>query len=438
MPQNPFDVNVQTSVRTLASMMKLPSNQFEYFLDTQNFLTRNRTFEKQVLFLLEQELLYAQNIRSNFIVNPAAILGTIPFSGTHIPTTLDNTMLPGTDAVNIDNLGGKTARVLGAKQGWNIGQLEADFEQSASPIDQVRNSVKNVVYQLLGVSTESSDASTKRGKSIEDYLSVNDNIAKPIIFQSDIAARNNYLNVNSTTADETSKQNLVNGLQFPFYLKSLNYNENSGKLYMFFQGIIDSLTESFAPNWNSEEVFGRPHPLWIYSNVNRSIGINFTIISKNFDDLDKVRQRADWLSKHTYPTMSTAQGNVVSFKSGPLISMTIGNLFQDLNGFISSLEFDWNALQRWELTKNNVFPQGLKVNMRFNVLEKKLIRNSDSDTFSIYEPFDNSILSRALNPTALQVTNVNQLVNQTGPPSALARPVLTRIPGINQWLFLDI
>jgi len=428
MAQDPFDVNIQTSVRTLASMVKFPSNQAEYFLDTTSFQNRNLSTGHKALFLLEQELLYAQNIRSNYIVNPAAILGTIPYSGGKIPTAIDYQMIPGFDAAAVDKIGGMLGRGLAAKQGWNLGQLEDNFERSASPIDQVRSSITNAVTKLLGISTESSDPGTKKGKSIEDYLSVNDVNPIPRMFT---APRDSYFNDNASIASNDDVEEIIPGLQFPFYFKSLNYSQDSDQLYIFFQGIINSLTETYSPNWNSEEVFGRPHPLWIYSNVNRSIGIDFTIISKNFNDLDKVRQRANWLSKHTYPTLATAKGDIAHFKSGPLISITIGNLFQDLNGFISSLEFDWNALQRWELAENSVFPQGLKVNIRFNVLEKELIRNSDEEIFDIYQPFDNSILNNANNPQKLDVTSINQLVKPE-PRFNIKAIELTKVTGTGE------
>ncbi len=428
----PEDVNLETSKRTLANMVHFPTNQFEAFAEAQTFMNKNLTVGHRALFLLQQELLYAQNVRSRHVVNPFAIWGLIPFSGGIIPTAFDPVEIPGANIVEKM----PEARKISAQLGYNLGQLEANFNQPQSPIDLVRAPIKSIIANLLGKTVDSSDPASKRDKTIEEYLRVNER-EEPTA--AEVAPRVAFFSRNDAYADEAKKQDLVKEAQFPFYFKSLNYDSSndkdttkkgSSRLYLFFQGIINSLSESFAPNWNQEEIFGRPHPMWIYSNVNRSINIDFLIIANKFGDLETIRQRADWLSKHTYPVLAfSGKGQASHFKSGPMVSLTIGNLFTNLNGFISSLEFDWNTLKRWEVEKNIVFPQGLKVALRLNILEESLIHNTDDDTVNIYEPFDNSAFSianttsnkfigrklvRPITPLNNKLLNINTINNVSG------------------------
>lgn len=361
------------------------SNFIEAELDRADFISNRMTAGDIALFILEQELYYAQNIVGyGNIVNPPAILGIIPFSGNRIYTTLDQ---------QFKMISSGVKKILG-NLGLNDESLRefTDVKVNSGELRKLRSRRRNVSLSELGKETAVKFINKILIEDILDIVKKKSSEYTEGIPQSQNQFEfDKHFQTASDRVEDTilsDENNISNNTQlFPFYFKSLNYDNSSIRKYIFFQSTLDSLSENFSPVWNSNEIFGRPHPLWIYSSVTRSINMSFLIYANSEDDLPKVRERAEWLSKHTYPAYS-GQDNLFQFKSGPFISITIGDLFKNLSGFISNLEFDWNILKRWELKNNKVFPHGFRIGMRFNVLENKLIQNTDNQEISnIYKIF---------------------------------------------------
>ena len=58
-------------------------------------------------------------------------------------------------------------------------------------------------------------------------------------------------------------------------------------------------------------------------------------------------------------------------KAGPLIRMSLGDMFSHLTGFIRSLSFDWSYLGpggKWEITQGLRIPMACSVQMNFTVV----------------------------------------------------------------------
>lgn len=406
---------------------------------------------KRIEFLLKQELLYVMNPAGyGNLVNPLAIMGKLPFLQGDVHTTLDYDLarIPGIALKNIRNIPSRTKYITsenGIKIKMNTPGIVESDDLTNSPIGYEATTRQQLLTSpgamLINVATDFikgqlNDMKSKALNNIKKDAAkeVTSNIKQFSIISNDYSKQ--YETLLKTTGDDSSAKIEFNakGLlsaaeletlkqsekPFNFYLTSLNYDESSAQKHVFFKAIINNISEIYSPSWNQDDVFGRVHPIWVYSNVNRTINVDFVIVAleKNIksistpnvspnsqnptsdstgfqltqvNELDYLRQKAGWLARHTYPSFTKASENFINFKSGPFISLTVGNLFKDLNGFISSLEFDWNYTKRWDM--KDQFPQGVRVTMRVNVIEKQLVQNSDEKSTKdilteIYEPFE--------------------------------------------------
>ena len=159
---------------------------------------------------------------------------------------------------------------------------------------------------------------------------------------------------------------------FPFMFETVNKrgsarNGTEYKQYAYFQATLQSLTESYAPAWSSKHFFGRTEQIHTYTMTERTIDLSFVIFATEIRRLQNLYERVTWLAQQTYPSYDAN----LRLKSGPLIKMTIGDMFSGLNGFIRSLAFDWNHLGpggKWEITQGLRIPMSCTVTMNFTVM----------------------------------------------------------------------
>ena len=159
---------------------------------------------------------------------------------------------------------------------------------------------------------------------------------------------------------------------FPFMFETVNKRGSAllgqeFKQYAYFQATLQSLTESYAPAWSSKHFFGRTEQIHTYTMTERTIDLSFVIFATEIRRLQNLYERVTWLAQQCYPSYDQDQ----RLKSGPLIKMSIGDMFSGLNGFIRSLSLDWNHLGpggKWEITQGLRIPMSCTVTMNFTVM----------------------------------------------------------------------
>jgi len=143
------------------------------------------------------------------------------------------------------------------------------------------------------------------------------------------------------------------------------------KQYCYFQATLSNISETFSPTWSAKHFFGRSEQIHSYTMTDRAIELSFVIFASEIRRLQNVFERISWLAQQTYASYD-ANGRQ---KAGPIIRMTIGDMFAGLNGFIRSLSYDWNYLGpggKWEITQGLRIPMACSVNMSFQVLHTKM------------------------------------------------------------------
>jgi hypothetical protein len=320
------------------------------------------TQTNSTLFLLKQQILYALNtLGYGNIINGPALLNMVPFGEGATRTTVEMQV----KSMSTDYI--KDLFKLGTDKTKKRSYQEIEGEQADKYIRVPQSTLSSPVDVAVKAIKEAIIPKTFKGELTEGLWVETEPDLTELVYDVDT----NFVE-NTAYLNKSSKYSWGQ-VVVPFVMESLNYKKDDTEKKIYFQSIITSLSESFAPNWSQDDVFGRIHPIFVYSNVTRTINLEFIIIAKSRKNLPKVYQRANWLTKHTYPVLE--ENNKFSdFKSGPFIKITIGQLYRDISGFISSIDVDWNFSQKWD--KFDELPHGVKVNMKFNVLEQELISNS--------------------------------------------------------------
>ena len=188
--------------------------------------------------------------------------------------------------------------------------------------------------------------------------------------------------------------------QFPFMFETINkkgsarpvtfpnpsYNEYSAtrgasptvdlggseyKQYCYFQAALSNISETFSPTWSAKHFFGRSEQIHSYTMTDRAIELSFVVFATEIRRLQNVYERINWLAQQTYASYDSSGRQ----KAGPIIRMTIGDMFGGLHGFIRSLSYDWNYLGpggKWEISEGLRIPMACSVTMSFQVLHTKM------------------------------------------------------------------
>ena len=186
---------------------------------------------------------------------------------------------------------------------------------------------------------------------------------------------NDHKNAVAGTQDKTTLMKTfekADAQAFPFMFETVN-RSGSGrtgaeyKQYCYLQATLQSLNESYAPSWSSKHFFGRTEQIHTYTMTDRTIDLGFVVFATEIRRLQNLYERITWLAQQTYASYDDS----ARIKSGPLIRMTIGDMFSNLTGFIRSLSFDWSYLGpggKWEITQGLRIPMACSVTMNFTVV----------------------------------------------------------------------
>ena len=156
------------------------------------------------------------------------------------------------------------------------------------------------------------------------------------------------------------------GQHFPFTFSTVN--KKNGRIQIcFLQAAINSLSESYNPTWASKHFFGRSEQVHTYTFTDRNVDLSFMIYVDEMRQLQNIYERVLWLAQQTYPDYDTLN----RLSAGPIVSMRVGDLFQQKAGIIRSLSYDWmfmGAGGKWEVTMGIRMPMGCQVTMSYQII----------------------------------------------------------------------
>ena len=184
---------------------------------------------------------------------------------------------------------------------------------------------------------------------------------------------------------------------FPFLFVTENKKTASNNVFeqaCYLQATINSMNESFSPSWQPKHFFGRTEQIHTYTLTDRSINISFIAYADDMRRLQNLYERINWLAQQTYGQYQKSDSGVNRLEAGPLLRLSIGDLYRGVPGFIQSLSYDWNHLGaggKWEMTRDLRIPMSCSISLTFTV---KHDDNPNRD-YNFYSGVTSGVLRKA-------------------------------------------
>ena len=134
-------------------------------------------------------------------------------------------------------------------------------------------------------------------------------------------------------------ENELDSEYVPFYFHDLRTNE-----IISFHAFLSAITDNFNVNYESSSPYGRIDPIRIYKNTERTINIEFNVVSTNKDDFNEMWWKVNKLMTMIYPQWSKGRKINVGDpnnpeetfyqpfsqipKASPLIRLRLGDIFK--------------------------------------------------------------------------------------------------------------
>jgi hypothetical protein len=116
------------------------------------------------------------------------------------------------------------------------------------------------------------------------------------------------------------------------------------KTYIHFRAIIDSMSDSYTAEWDTQRFMGRGENFYKYQGFDRKISLSWTVAAQSKQELMPMYQKLNYLASATAPSYSKA-----GYMSGNLISLTIGGWCHEQVGIMSGLTLDVPTESPWEI-----------------------------------------------------------------------------------------
>ncbi len=239
-----------------------------------------------------------------------------------------------------------------------------------------------------------------------------------------------------------------------FYISFLHVPSNSS---LKFKAFITAFNETYTPNWQSEEVFGRADPIHTFKQTSRAINLTFVVPaaseSEAYENLGKTQN----LVQYVYPNYTNVQ-DAQTISQGPLVRLKVMNLLENhssrfvanegqkkeeyyqlynsqgvdpnkgLLGFISSLTINHNVENReagvFEKSENTILPKLIEIVISFTPIHEHALGWNNKNRFSnqlfpygtfLYDPANEPPPEVPATPAAATPTADAQLTDAPAP-----------------------
>jgi len=186
-------------------------------------------------------------------------------------------------------------------------------------------------------------------------------------------------NVKSYYDNESARQsNFGNTLQLIETInnaKAIDETENYSIIdFQFndikFKAYLGTLSDNFAPGWDSANDVGRADPRYQYTSFERTITFDFRVVIESKKDATVIWQKLQDLARFTHPVY----GSEGFF--GQTTNITIGKLFNAKPMIITDLGYDWDNETPWEIDSDLQHPMYTNVAMSCTILGDRPQSNS--------------------------------------------------------------
>lgn len=154
-----------------------------------------------------------------------------------------------------------------------------------------------------------------------------------------------------------------------------------------FRGFITDLNENVVPQYTPYQYIGRIEKFINYTGVQRELSFKLAVLAFSKEELEGVWRRINYLTGLAFPygfTNGILQPNIVR--------LSIGEVYQDQPGYISSLNKNFTDLtETWDI--DSQVPIGATMDIKFTIIENatKIARSPFHSILETADGFDKNI-----------------------------------------------
>ena len=153
--------------------------------------------------------------------------------------------------------------------------------------------------------------------------------------------------------------------EFSKDLVDFRFKDVINKKFISFRAILGTITDTMSPEWNAERYLGRPDKVHTYMGTDRNISFDFKVYPKTKQELITLWDKLNFLVGLTYPTIRRG-GFTNGFRQiAPYIEMTMGNMFRNTPGYLSSLTLTADETSTWETDDGFQLPKFIQASAEF-------------------------------------------------------------------------
>lgn len=254
----------------------------------------------------------------------------------------------------------------GVKSYWNdngIGPISNYYQNISSNTDSLdpivqATRIRKTPFSAIDTYTTKIESQSKKKPTIDYYFS---GIVGQKLKDSKIGDvfSNRVLEDNIDTKKDLIKFSIEFGLE--------NYKSSK---HIQFRAFLNDISDNNSANYSSTRYIGRADQVHVYEGFTRTIGLGFTIYSRNPDEQKIVFQKLNTLTSLLTPSYSIKEDNQIrnfsnppsgSSQKGvvenilggipraPIIKLTIGNYINGQYGFITSLSYTIKNSNLWDI-----------------------------------------------------------------------------------------
>ena len=144
-------------------------------------------------------------------------------------------------------------------------------------------------------------------------------------------------------SSDVTQSNIKNDL-VKFRIGVISNTDPNLKTYIHFRAHIDSMSDNYSADWQSQKYMGRGENFYKYQGFDRNISLSWTVAAQSKQELIPMYQKLNYLASVTAPSYSST-----GYMGGNLISLTIGGYLYEQVGIMTGLTLDVPTESPWEI-----------------------------------------------------------------------------------------
>ena len=140
--------------------------------------------------------------------------------------------------------------------------------------------------------------------------------------------------------------------------------------WIIFRAILSGISDNIQPDYASERYVGRPDNVYVYQGTNREINFTFQTYPNTKQELYVLWDKINYLAGLCYPTFK--ENNPGLSMVSPFVGLTIGDMYNNTPGYISSLNINVLDDTTYEMDDGIKLPKHLECAVGFTYIGKYL------------------------------------------------------------------